>query len=331
MYQVNYMLKILKRGLQNPRFYIEALNIKWKYLIGLSFFVSLIMGINVTREMSPILEDIQSNITDAVQFIPVFSIEDEKLILAEENSAVYYQSEFFQLVIDDQIKGNFSQAGISLNEKAASRVSTEPWVNLIIGQEDAGLAIRGNQQIITLDLSVIQSSENLSQIILTLSQYNLISYGILFLAGVLSAFITYWYIIFLTGLFSAILNARLNLPLPLSARIKLSIVASFVPILMIELVKFLIPGFYVSYYILIFATILILYMTFKNHTYFMHDLMNIMRKQDVDIIEDEEKNEISFKLKNPSKKKNKENQNDTKSTKDNQNKENNDDQRNKPS
>lgn len=312
MYNVNNMFKILKRGLENPRFYIEALNIKWKHLILLSLFIALIMGINVTRDLSPILEDIQTNITDSVQFIPSFTIEDQQLVIADEEAAVYYQSEFFQLVIDDQIEGDFSQAGISLPEETASRISTETWVNLIIGQEDAAVAIRGNSQIISLNLNVIGSKENLSQIILTSSQYSFISYSVLLIIGILSAFISYWYIMLLTGLLSGILNYRLNIPIPLPARIKLSIIASFVPILAMELLSFLIPGFSVSYYLIILTTIIILYMTFRNHTFFMQNLMDIMRKQDVKFMSDDNKNGMSLELKNKAqknKKKNKENRN----------------------
>jgi hypothetical protein len=78
-------------------------------------------------------------------------------------------------------------------------------------------------------------------------------------------------------------NVRLTRAINFKARLKLTVVISFVPILLLELMSILIPGFVATQFTLAAITLFLLYLAFKNHTKFIHTIMNNL--DDIDTID----------------------------------------------
>lgn len=267
------IFSIIKRGLQNPRFYLEALSVKWQSYFFFSLLMALLLSINTIRVALPILEDLQTNIETSVKFVPGYETKNNELVLNEGQKPLYYQSEYFQLVVDDTLTNLDQTGGLSLPKEALNRIDSKPWVNLFVMKNQAMLFVKNAQYSQAIPLESIGSDKLLKENLLSLGSIQGVFYAILFLTAFLAAWLIYGYIILVNAIIIGLLNVRLTVPLPFSGRVKLSILISAVPILMIEIIQWMRYDWSIPYYMVFFVSFLIAYFAFKNHTQFMQELL----------------------------------------------------------
>ena len=272
---------LLKRGLENPRFYIESLHIKWRYLVVLSCIISALIGLNYQIEIQPVVHNLKDNILSSANYLPHYQVKDGELILEDKEKALYYHSEYFQLIIDDQIQNKDKHGGISLQTKNPNQIEPSTLINLFIIKDQMILYTKGSPQIFTMDLQAFSNDGILKAQIQAISKQSLPIKCFIYFTCFIMAFLTYWYLMLLTGLFAGLLNFKLNMPLPLLARMKMSIITSFVPLLMIQFIRFFIPSFHINYYLFIALIIFLIYLSFKNHTQHLHNIVKDLQTKDL--------------------------------------------------
>ena len=276
------IFSIIKRGLQNPRFYLEALSVNWKSYFLFSLLMAFILSINTIRIAVPILDDLQSNIETSIHYIPSYETKDREIVLNNGQKPLYYQSEYFQLIVDDQLTNLDSSGGLTLPKESLTRIDSKAWVNLFILKNQAMLFVKNAQYSQVLPLEIIGTDRQLKESLLSLSGMQGIFYAILFFTALIAAWLIYGYIILVNAIIIGLLNIRLTVPLPFSGRIKLSMLLSALPLLVIEILQWIDYEWAIPYYFVFFASFLIAYFAFKSHTQFMQELLeHINQFQDI--------------------------------------------------
>ncbi|MGX7108247.1 DUF1189 family protein [Facklamia miroungae] len=276
---------ILKNGLKNPRFYIESINLKWKHILVLPLIVTLLMAINFCLAILPTLHSIQDDIQESIAYLPDFKVNQGKLELIQGEKALHYHSRQFQLVIDDQITNLSKEEGLVLSSDKNSDLQLTSTFNLLLIKNQVLVYTPENEQLFTFEHDFIANQEALTTLLNYGSQFNWIQILLMVIVTWIGSSLSHLYFLIITAILTGILNARLNFPLPFSVRMKLVILCSFVPILLIETIKLIWPAFYVPFYLLVGLTLFIIYHTFKQHTLFMHQLLSHM---DISIIKEED-------------------------------------------
>ncbi|MCR8968729.1 DUF1189 domain-containing protein [Facklamia sp. 7083-14-GEN3] len=282
---------ILKNGLNNPRFYIESINVKWKQIIVLPLIVTILIAVNFGLALFPTLRSIQTDINESINYLPDFQIENGELKLKEDQKALYFESRQFQLIIDDQLTNLSKDEGLILKSENKRNPELTSIFNLLLVKNQIVVYTPENGQVFAFNHDMVTSKESLVTVLTYASQFNFIQIVSLIIMTWIAAVFAHFYFIVITSLLTGILNIRLNFPLPFIVRMKLVMVCSVVPILMIELIKLVWSNFYVPFYLLVGLTLFIIYHSFKQHTLFMHQLLshmdiNIIKKEDIKSDED---------------------------------------------
>ena len=97
-----------------------------------------------------------------------------------------------------------------------------------------------------------------------------------------SSFFVYWFQMFIISILAGFFNVRLTRAIDFKARLKLSVIISFVPIILLELMSIVIPGFIVTQFMVSAITLFLFYQAFKNHTKFIHTIMNNLDQLDIE-------------------------------------------------
>ncbi|MGF3194857.1 DUF1189 family protein [Facklamia sp. P13055] len=276
---------ILKNGLNNPRFYIESLNVKWKQVLVLPLIITILMALNFGKALFPTLRSIQTDINESINYLPDFHINAGELQLNEGEKALYYESRQFQLIIDDQLTNLSEGEGLILKSVDNRDPQLTSTFNLLLVKNQILVYTPENGQVFAFNHDMVTNKENLAAVLTYASQFSLTQLFFTIIMTWIAAVLAHFYFLVITSLLTGILNMRLNFPLPFMVRMKLVMVCSFVPILMIEIIKLLWSGFYVPFYLFVGLTLFIIYHTFKQHTLFMHQLLSHM---DINIIKEED-------------------------------------------
>ena len=267
------IFNLLKLGLKNPRYYIESINVPWKYIHLVAFGSILAMTLAMFVNIIPIFSQISDDFSNAVEYIPEYSLSEGTLNLAEGEKPLYYQSDSVQIVIDDSIN---TEMGFETEVPAEQRemlMPNSPFGIFII--EDYAFLTVGEavQEIPGYDY-LFANNHRFELFLNYIVEESFSINTMMFVVMLVTAFFVYWFQIILISIMAGFFNVRLTRAINFKARLKLTVVISFVPILLLELMSILIPGFVATQFTLAAITLFLLYLAFKNHTKFIHTIMN---------------------------------------------------------
>lgn len=285
--KLKYMFKLLKLGLKNPRFYIEALNLKWKNLFVLSLLAMLALSGSIVVQTLPLIDSISNDVTAAVDHVPEFQFEDGLLKLEDNEKSLYYQSNFFQLVIDDTVSSRGMQNYIPIDTTKANKLSTDTLLNLLVLQDQTIVIIAGNFYRIPDYYHLFSNQDSLITLLQSIDSQKATMLTSVFITAFIFSFFIYWFQMLLIAAVAGWFNARLTQKILFKMRLKLSIIVSFVPLILLQLMDAILPFFRSSYFMLMFITLYIIYLAFKNHTEFIRNLMQKINKNELDKNEEE--------------------------------------------
>lgn len=286
---MKYTFKILKLGLKNPRFYIEAFNLKWRYLFFISFLSMIALAANIATQALPFINAVSNDVTASVDYIPEFSFKEGNLQLAEDEKPLYYQSNSFQLIIDDTLKSRGIQNFIPVENDKLDAISTHTLFNLLILEDQSLAIIMGNMYRIPDSSLFFKNQAGLTSLLLSIDSQKAIMLTSIFLTALIFSFFIYWLQMLLIASVAGWFNARLTQAIPFKMRLKLSIMAAFVPLVLLQIMDAFLPFFSSNYLLLLFITLYIIYLAFKNHTEFVQELMQKINKNELDKKEEESK------------------------------------------
>lgn len=272
--------QIIFNGLKNPRFYIESINLKWRYLFLVSLIAVAALALNTTVQSVPLLDMIQQDVTSSADYIPNYKITDGELAIASGEKPLYYQSNSFQLVIDDTIASRGIQNYIPVDKTKADRISDNTLLNLFLLKDQSFVVIADNIYRIPDFSEQIFNRDTLMNLLYSIQNQQTVMLVTVFLTAFILSIGMYWIQVLMIGLMAAFFNPRLSKPLPLKSRLKLSVIVSLAPLISLQLVDMLAPGFRSSSYLLMFITLYLIYLTFRNHSEFLQLLMKAMNSDD---------------------------------------------------
>lgn len=276
------VFSLIQRGSVNPRYYIEAIGLKPKTLRPLSWLAILIMTIMSMMPLLPRVQTALDDIASIAQYVPDYSVSNKILTLKETSQPIYYQGEYAQFVIDDTIERKGIETNINLPNTKARLIDPTITFGLYIFKDQAYVSAMGTLYKFTNIHDGLLPKKELVSLIQSFNQTHWVMYLSIFATVfIISAFL-YWIQIFLIAMMASMFNRKLSQPVPYRDRVKLTIVASFVPMLILELIGISMSNFSFKFAILAGITLYTMFRTFRNHTDFIR---NIMKKMD-----DESKN-----------------------------------------
>lgn len=285
MFSLKKLIFILKNGLNNPRFYIDSININWKTILLLPLLLTLLMAFNYTKILLPQLSATQEAVNASLPYLPEFSLKDRQLQLSPNEKPLYFKSNELQLIIDDQVT-NLSEEGLVLSSPRQQAIDLSSRFNLLIIKNQIVFYHLDVDQLLFFSNVTIENDDQLSTMLSQISTHHFSIVSLVYLIAWLIALLSISYFILITAVLAGFLNVRLNFPLPLFIRVKLVIVCAFTPLLLIELIRLIFPQFSVLLFFQIAIVLYTIYIAFKQHTQFMHKLLS-----HIELVEKEEKRE----------------------------------------
>ncbi|WP_164470831.1 DUF1189 family protein [Vaginisenegalia massiliensis] len=267
------LFKLIRQGLDNPRYFVETIRFDWTQLLILNVLACLLMALSISSNQFPYLQKMDQDIQQMIQIIPNYSFKNHELQLASK--PLYYQTDLFQLVFDDQVDQTNPQKSLSLPDNKADLINPEIPMGLYAFKKQTYLVV--NQRLVPF--------KDFNQ--LSISRKGLIKYLaslkkslplLLFVVSFFGSMISYWLLILLIGLLAGFFNARLSKRVPLASRIKLAMTTSFIPWALVQIIAIVIPGFQQRLSLIVFASLWLIYQAFKEHTRFVHALMEQLQE-----------------------------------------------------
>lgn len=278
---------LLKMGLKNPRYYIESINLSWKYIHLLALLGISVMAASGTYRITPLVTDLGQDLQNAIEYLPDYNIEDGQLELVGDQKALYYSSNTFQLIIDDKLEVENNQIALKQNQKEI--FDRNSLFGLYLVRNNAFAILNGQAQEVPSFDYIFANPHRLSLFLNFYTDNFFRVITIIFITLMIGFFFSYWFQIILIGSLASLFNARLTRPISFSSRVKLSVMASFVPLVLLQLTSLLIPGFNANYLILAAITLFIIYKTFMNHTLFIRQIMNSLDEDQIEQLKDDTK------------------------------------------
>lgn len=281
------LFAILYNGLKNPRHYIGAIQLQKRYILLVGVLAALISGAFNTAQVMPVLNDMSQDLMSASEYIPQYRIMNNRLILSDDAKPLYYESDTFKLVVDDTIQSVDNQQ-IRVSDEQEKLLNQSAPLSLYLFENNAFLQWAGQvvsvpsyeylfatPHRLSLFLSYIEDNKS---VILITTWFMISSIN----------FFSYWFQMLMIAAIANIWNSRLSQRISFGNRLKLVVIISFVPLILLELLTLLIPGFFWSFIVLGAITLFILHKAFKSHTLFIHSVVNSMGKDKFESLNPEE-------------------------------------------
>lgn len=241
---------------------------------------SLVISFNLLYFTNNILDGFFSDISSASQYVPNYEITDKQLNISDNEKPLYYNSGFFQLVIDDTIENRGIQMNIPIPVEKANKISDDTPLNLFLFKNQAIAIVGGVDNMLDYSNPLL-SHDLFTRLMGSVNNQQFSLLGAVFLSYFVSSFIFYWIQMLLIALYAGIFNLRLVQPLPFKIRLKLSVIISFVPLILIQIINIFIPAIQYGTFLLQFISLFLYYLALKDHSRFIKNLMerfNIRKK-----------------------------------------------------
>lgn len=264
---------LLRLGLKNPRYYIEAINLPWRYINFVALLSILMMTVSMFASIIPAFSRISDDFQAAANYVPDFTYTNKELSLIDDSKPLYYQSDSLKIVIDDSISSN-STYETDIPKEQRDIFESNSVIGIYLISDYAFITIGQTTQEIPAFDYLFANKYRFELFLKYFAERSFSINGMLFIILLISSSIVYWLQMVFISLLAGFFNVRLTRAITFKSRLKLTILISFVPIILLELMSIIIPGFVVTQFTLAMITVFILYLAFKNHTKFIHAIMN---------------------------------------------------------
>lgn len=264
---------LLRLGLKNPRYYIEAINVPWRYINFVALLSILMMTVSMFASILPAFSRISDDFQAAVNYVPEFTFTNKELSLKDNAKPLYYQSDSLKIMIDDSISSTATYES-DISKEQRNILESNSIIGIYLISDYAFITIGQTAQEIPAFDYLFANKYRFELFLKYFAEKSFSMSGMLFIILFISSSIIYWLQMLFISLLAGFFNVRLTRAITFRSRLKLTILISFVPILLLELMAIIIPGFIVTQFTLAMITLFILYLAFKNHTKFIHAIMN---------------------------------------------------------
>ena len=253
------LIAIIFSSLRMPQQIFGLSKVPFKFFRRLSRLIILwltVTSILVTlKPFNQLFDDVKASSSN----LPDFHTVDGKLELAQDQKPVYFQSQSFQLVVDDTVTVGGPQDQPTIPTDIASRLSTKSMASVFLFKDRAFGQIAGRMMQITDLYKANFNTQVASQTLNSIENYRWIFYLSLVIMAWIISWLLYWFVVLLISYLAHFTTLRSKSFKLFSQTMRLVIQVTFVPFLIYGLLQIIMPLGFIFFIFLAIYTVAFIY------------------------------------------------------------------------
>ena len=259
MTTLKQLIAIIFSSLRMPQQIFGLSKVPFKFFRRLSRLIILwltVTSILVTlKPFNQLFDDVKASSSN----LPDFHTVDGKLELAQDQKPVYFQSQSFQLVVDDTVTVGGPQDQPTIPTDIASRLSTKSVASFFLFKDRAFGQVAGRMMQITDLYKANFNKQVASQTLNSIENYRWIFYLSLVIMAWIISWLLYWFVVLLISYLAHFTTLRSKSFKLFSQTMRLVIQVTFVPFLIYGLLQIIMPLGFVFFVFLALYTVAFIY------------------------------------------------------------------------
>ena len=253
------LIAIIFSSMRMPQQIFGLSKVPFKFFRRLSRLIILwltVTSILVTfKPLNQLFDDVKASSNN----LPDFHIVDGKLELAQDQKPVYFQSQSFQLVVDDTVTVGGPQDQPTIPTDIASRLSTKSMASVFLFKDRAFGQVAGRMMQITDLYKANFNKQVASQTLNSIENYRWFFYLSLFIVAWIISWLLYWFVVLLISYLAHFTTLRSKSFKLFSQTMRLVIQVTFVPFLIYGLLQIIMPLGFIFFIFLAIYTVAFIY------------------------------------------------------------------------
>ena len=259
MTTLKQLIAIIFSSMRMPQQIFGLSKVPFKFFRRLSRLIILwltVTSVLVTfKPLNQLFDDVKASSSN----LPDFHTVDGKLELAQDQKPVYFQSQSFQLVVDDTVTVSGPQDQPTIPTDIASRLSTKSMASFFLFKDRAFGQVAGRMMQITDLYKANFNKQVASQTLNSIENYRWIFYLSLVIMAWIISWLLYWFVVLLISYLAHFTTLRSKSFKLFSQTMRLVIQVTFVPFLIYGLLQIIMPLGFVFFVFLALYTVAFIY------------------------------------------------------------------------
>ena len=259
MTTLKQLIAIIFSSLRMPQQIFGLSKVPFKFFRRLSRLIILWLTVTsilvIFKPLNQLFDDVKASSSN----LPDFHTVDGKLELAQDQKPVYFQSQSFQLVVDDTVTVSGPQDQPTIPTDIASRLSTKSVASFFLFKDRAFGQIAGRMMQITDLYKANFNKQVASQTLNSIENYRWIFYLSLVIMAWIISWLLYWFVVLLISYLAHFTTLRSKSFKLFSQTMRLVIQVTFVPFLIYGLLQIIMPLGFVFFVFLALYTVSFIY------------------------------------------------------------------------
>ena len=253
------LIAIIFSSMRMPQQIFGLSKVPFKFFRRLSRLIILWLTVTsilvILKPLNQLFDEVKASSSN----LPDFHIVDGKLELAQDQKPVYFQSQSFQLVVDDTVTVGGPQDQPTIPTDIASRLSTKSMASVFLFKDRAFGQIAGRMMQITDLYKANFNKQVASQTLNSIENYRWIFYLTLVIMAWIISWLLYWFVVLLISYLAHFTTLRSKSFKLFSQTMRLVIQVTFVPFLIYGLLQIIMPLGFVFFVFLALYTVAFIY------------------------------------------------------------------------
>ena len=259
MTTLKQLIAIIFSSLRMPQQIFGLSKVPFKFFRRLSRLIILWLTVTsilvILKPLNQLFDDVKASSNN----LPDFHTVDGKLELAQDQKPVYFQSQSFQLVVDDTVTVSGPQDQPTIPTDIASRLSTKSVASFFLFKDRAFGQVAGRMMQITDLYKANFNKQVASQTLNSIENYRWFFYLSLFIVAWIISWLLYWFVVLLISYLAHFTTLRSKSFKLFSQTMRLVIQVTFVPFLIYGLLQIIMPLGFVFFIFLALYTVAFIY------------------------------------------------------------------------
>ena len=270
------LIAIIFSSMRMPQQIFGLSKVPFKFFRRLSRLIILWLTVTsilvILKPLNQLFDEVKASSSN----LPDFHIVDGKLELAQDQKPVYFQSQSFQLVVDDTVTVSGPQDQPTIPTDIASRLSTKSMASFFLFKDRAFGQVAGRMMQITDLYKANFNTQVASQTLNSIENYRWIFYLSLVIMAWIISWLLYWFVVLLISYLAHFTTLRSKSFKLFSQTMRLVIQVTFVPFLIYGLLQIIMPLGFVFFVFLSLFTVAFIYYALQR---FMMSLFSAFNSQ----------------------------------------------------
>ena len=259
MTTLKQLIAIIFSSMRMPQQIFGLSKVPFKFFRRLSRLIILWLTVTsilvILKPLNQLFDDVKASSSN----LPDFHTVDGKLELAQDQKPVYFQSQSFQLVVDDTVTVGGPQDQPTIPTDIASRLTTKSMASFFLFKDRAFGQVAGRMMQITDLYKANFNKQVASQTLNSIENYRWFFYLSLFIVAWIISWLLYWFVVLLISYLAHFTTLRSKSFKLFSQTMRLVIQVTFVPFLIYGLLQIIMPLGFIFFIFLAIYTVAFIY------------------------------------------------------------------------